>query len=108
MYKNILKKLVLGCMILILVVSIVYAVRVLVSRTPVIACTESDGGYNLSVPGIVTYFGLGGNTTSVMDFCGTNRTIHEFYCHVVNGTAVVYHWTDTCPGNSTCVGGVCV
>ena len=50
MYKNILKKLVLGCMILILVVSIVYAVRVLVSRTPVIACTESDGGYNLSVP----------------------------------------------------------
>ena len=116
MKKLWLRQIVFGCMIVVLLMSVVYAM-ILVSRTPVLACTETDGGYNLPTRGLVTFI-TGGMATTVIDFCGpimngTNSTkiIHEYVCvPPMNGTnsSFVEHWIDMCPGNSTCVAGACI
>jgi hypothetical protein len=70
---------------------------------PVPACSDTDGGKNATVYGVVTYY-VGGTPITLPDSCYANKTVKEAYCY--NSTFGTYTGIN-CTGNMNCTGGRC-
>ena len=68
------------------------------------SCTDSDGGINLIIKGIVTGYNDFGTPFNYTDSCVNSSAVNEQFCTGVLASA----WKKACPVGTTCSDGACI
>ena len=84
---------------------VVYAF--LASATPVLSCSDSDGGFVLGTQGIVFVQHLSTQYQTYIDQCGGARDIIEYECRINATGTFLAEWHEFCSAGTTCSNGAC-
>ena len=75
------------------------------SSTPTSTCSDSDGGKDINVVGVVTLTDKGISTT-YSDYCLSGSAVGEYYCTSGNYYSALA--SSPCPSGTSCSNGACV
>jgi len=78
----------------------------LITEREVLTCTDTDGGIDLTLQGVISGQRLTGGNYSHTDYCLNDSVIREYACGFKGNSTYTQQWEES--RNCTCSGGACL